>query len=100
MEAKEPEKKIPSTAAKAIRRSAKEPLLEIHLKAQAAFLVMQGTEKKEVKQVTSAYLNNTYRLIDCPTQGSLLGVIFAKAGRYVVRKCARVHVRQHFPTRI
>lgn len=54
MEAKEPEKKMPSTAAKATKRSAKESLLEIHLKAQAAFLVMQGTEsEKKVKQVTS-----------------------------------------------
>lgn len=43
MEAKEPEKKIPSTAAKATNLSAKESLPEIHLKAQSAFFLIQGT---------------------------------------------------------
>ena len=43
MEANEPEKKIPSTAAKATRRSANEPLEEIHLNAQSAFFLIQGT---------------------------------------------------------
>jgi len=42
MEQKEPEKKIPSTAAKAINLSAKEPL-EIQRRAQSAFLVTHGT---------------------------------------------------------
>lgn len=49
MEAKEPEKKMPSTAAKATRRSAKEPLDEIHLKAQSAFFLMQGTIKEKFR---------------------------------------------------
>jgi len=44
MEAKEPLKKMPSTAANAIRRVAKvEFLSEIHRRAQSAFLRMQGT---------------------------------------------------------
>ena len=44
MEANEPLKKIPSTAAKATRRWAKvESLSWIHLMAQSAFLRMQGT---------------------------------------------------------
>jgi hypothetical protein len=44
MEAKEPLKKIPSTAAKATRRLAKvEFLSEIQRRAQSAFLRMQGT---------------------------------------------------------
>lgn len=43
MEANEPEKKIPSTAAKAMSRSAKvDRSSEIHLRAQLAFLAMQG----------------------------------------------------------
>jgi hypothetical protein len=43
IEAKEPEKKIPSTAAKAISRSAKvDRSSEIHLRAQLAFFWMQG----------------------------------------------------------
>jgi hypothetical protein len=37
MAAKDPEKKMPSTAAKAIRRSAKEQLLSIHRRAHSAF---------------------------------------------------------------
>jgi len=37
IEQKEPEKKIPSIAAKAIRRSAKQSEDSIHLKAQLAF---------------------------------------------------------------
>ena len=41
IEQKDPEKKIPSTAAKAINRSAKEPLF-IHRKAQSAFSPTQG----------------------------------------------------------
>ena len=48
MEAKEPEKKMPSTAAKATRRWAKvEDLSWIHLIAQSAFLRMQGTVERE-----------------------------------------------------
>jgi hypothetical protein len=44
MDAKEPLKKIPSTAANATRRLAKVELLsEIHLRAQSAFLRMHGT---------------------------------------------------------
>lgn len=44
MEANDPLKKIPSTAAKATRRLAKvEFLSEIHLRAQSAFLRMHGT---------------------------------------------------------
>ena len=44
MEANDPLKKIPSTAAKATRRWAKvESLSWIHLMAQSAFLRMQGT---------------------------------------------------------
>jgi hypothetical protein len=43
MEANDPEKKIPSTAAKAMRRSAKvERVSVIHLSAQSAFFLMQG----------------------------------------------------------
>jgi hypothetical protein len=43
MEANEPEKKMPSTAAKAIKRSAKvDRSSEIHFKAQSAFFLMQG----------------------------------------------------------
>ena len=43
MEAKEPEKNIPSTAAKAMRRSAKvERWSEIHFKAHSALRLMQG----------------------------------------------------------
>ena len=41
MEQNDPEKKIPSTAAKAINRSWKEPL-SIHLKAQSAFFFTQS----------------------------------------------------------
>jgi hypothetical protein len=44
MDAKAPEKKIPSTAAKATRREAKVEFLSvIHRRAQSAFLRMQGT---------------------------------------------------------
>lgn len=44
MEAKDPEKKMPSTAAKATSRWAKvEDWSWIHLMAQSAFLRMQGT---------------------------------------------------------
>src|ERR1700746_1818057 len=42
IEQKEPEKKMPSTAANAIRRSAKEPLL-IQRKAHSAFFLTHGT---------------------------------------------------------
>jgi hypothetical protein len=42
MEQNEPEKKIPSTAAKATRRSANEVDELIHLKAQFAFCLMHG----------------------------------------------------------
>jgi hypothetical protein len=43
IEAKEPEKKIPSTAAKAINRSAKlDRSSEIHLSAHAAFFWIHG----------------------------------------------------------
>ena len=45
MEQKLPEKKMPSTAAKATKRSAKEPL-EIHRSAQCPFLVTQGMVSK------------------------------------------------------
>lgn len=42
----EPEKKIPSTAAKAINRSPKvDRSSEIHLSAQSAFFLMQGTKE-------------------------------------------------------
>ena len=44
IEANEPLKKIPSTAAKATRREAKvDSLSVIHLRAQSAFLRMHGT---------------------------------------------------------
>lgn len=47
IEAKEPLKKIPSTAAKATRRWAKvEDLSWIHFMAQSAFLRMQGTIRR------------------------------------------------------
>jgi len=50
MEAKEPLKKMPSTAAKATRRVAKvEFLSEIHRKAQSAFLRMQGTVQRQTR---------------------------------------------------
>ena len=43
IEANDPEKKIPSTAAKAINRSAKVDCLSvIHFKAQSAFFLIQG----------------------------------------------------------
>jgi hypothetical protein len=42
MEQKLPEKKIPSTAAKAISRSLNDPFV-IHFNAQLAFLDTQGT---------------------------------------------------------
>lgn len=49
MEAKAPEKKMPSTAAKAMRRVPKvEFLSEIHRRAQSAFLRMQGTRRERV----------------------------------------------------
>lgn len=44
MDANEPLKKIPSTAANAISRQPKvESLSEIHLSAQSAFFLMHGT---------------------------------------------------------
>jgi hypothetical protein len=47
IDAKAPEKNIPSTAANATRRSANEEFLsEIHRRAQSAFFRMQGTEKR------------------------------------------------------
>ena len=47
IEAKDPEKKIPSTAAKATRRSPKTDCSSlIHLSAQSAFLAMQGTDER------------------------------------------------------
>lgn len=47
MERDVPEKKIPSTAAKATRRSANvDWSSEIHLSAQSAFILMQGTVQK------------------------------------------------------
>lgn len=47
IEAKDPEKKIPSTAAKATRRSPKTDCSSlIHLSAQSAFLAMQGTGRR------------------------------------------------------
>jgi hypothetical protein len=55
MDAKEPEKKIPSTAAKATRRVAKvEFLSEIHRRAQSAFLRMQGTVRRVKRVILSA----------------------------------------------
>lgn len=46
-----PEKKIPSTAAKAISRSPKiERSSEIHLRAQSAFFLMQGTGESNLYQ--------------------------------------------------
>jgi hypothetical protein len=42
MEQKLPEKKIPSTQAKATKRSAKVASAPIHLRAHSAFLVMEG----------------------------------------------------------
>lgn len=48
MDAKEPLKKMPSTAAKATRRCAKvEFLSAIHFRAQSAFLRMQGTGTRQ-----------------------------------------------------
>lgn len=53
MEANEPEKKIPSTAAKATRREAKvDSRSLIQRRAQLAFLVMQGT-KCHVRQLNA-----------------------------------------------
>ena len=55
MDANEPEKKMPSTAAKATRRSPKtERSSEIHRSAQSAFLAMQGTAKEGGRRGTSA----------------------------------------------
>ena len=49
MDAKEPLKKIPSTAAKATSRCANvEDLSSIHLMAQSAFLRMHGTIRNDV----------------------------------------------------
>ena len=46
--AKEPEKNMPSTAAKATSRSAKLDLLsEIQRRAQSAFFLMQGTRTRQ-----------------------------------------------------
>jgi len=42
MEQKDPEKKIPSTAAKAIKRVAKESVVLMYFKAQSAFFLMTG----------------------------------------------------------
>merc|ERR1711971_507439 len=47
---KEPEKKIPSIAAKAINRSAKHPLESIHLKAQLAFCLTEGMLSMALKR--------------------------------------------------
>jgi hypothetical protein len=55
---KEPEKKIPSTAAKAMSLSAKVlRLSEIHLRAQLAFLAMQGTSR--IARVSNSKLSGT-----------------------------------------
>ena len=52
MEAKEPLKKMPSTAAKAMSRWAKvEFLSDIHFRAQSAFLRMQGTVGGRVSEL-------------------------------------------------
>lgn len=55
----EPEKKMPSTAAKAINRSPKvDRSSEIHFNAQLAFLAIQGTTKKlrlETATITSMH---------------------------------------------
>src|SRR5271156_4084602 len=56
MEAKEPEKKIPSTAAKATRRWAKvERLSEIQRRAQSAFLRMQGMVSMALKRYVRCF---------------------------------------------
>jgi hypothetical protein len=75
MDANEPLKKIPSTAAKAIRRVAKvEFLSEIHRRAQSAFLRMQGTMRRvrdasmSVKDATLTVVNGVEEI------GALLGL--------------------------
>jgi len=50
MEQKDPEKKIPSTAAKAINRSAKLSELLIHRRAQSAFFLTQGSYEEILKK--------------------------------------------------
>ena len=56
IEAKEPEKKMPSTAAKAIKRSAKVVRWsEIHRNAQSALRLMQGTVKDETWHQVSLF---------------------------------------------
>lgn len=71
IDANDPEKKIPSTAAKAIKRSAKESLLEINLKAHAAFLVIQGTDRKkksETSDVSNVFVVIQRLITDPPSQ--------------------------------
>jgi hypothetical protein len=58
MEANDPEKKMPSTAAKAMRRSAKvDRVSEIHLRAHWAFFWIQGivsmASKRYVRRAAS-----------------------------------------------
>ena len=53
LEAKDPEKKIPSTAAKATRRSPKTDFSSlIHLRAQSAFFLMQGTGERSEREMS------------------------------------------------
>jgi hypothetical protein len=61
---KDPEKKIPSTAAKAISRSAKVDLVsEIHLRAQSAFLAIQGTDSIATRSVYCSRSGRQSRLL-------------------------------------
>jgi hypothetical protein len=57
---KDPEKKIPSTAANAINLSAKVlRRSEIHFKAQSAFLAMQGTGTGSTRMSDSSDRNTS-----------------------------------------
>ena len=61
MEQKAPEKKIPSTAAKAISRSAKESE-SIHFNAQSAFFLMAG-------KTSNALNKSSFRVLFVPFIG-------------------------------
>jgi len=61
MDANEPEKKIPSTAAKAMRRSANEDCSsEIQRRAQSAFFLMQGMFSMALKRYWRRALSRMY----------------------------------------
>tara|TARA_B100000519_G_C14078184_1_gene360181 strand:- start:115 stop:354 length:240 start_codon:yes stop_codon:yes gene_type:complete len=57
---KEPEKKMPSTTAKATSRSAKRPEFEIHFNAQLAFFWTHGTVSIALKRCCRCALSLMY----------------------------------------